>query len=628
MVNRAIIILGLCTLLSFAFQSRAQFPEGIKLSTLPEKNEINQQIDNIEKSRESAVWKINALHSTLSNSVSIGYSEGIRKSLYQLMVFTYSSRMFRIAIGYAGLLEQNCSPVLHRQIICEALLIRGISNFELENYVEALSLYQAAFMYAPGRRHRAYALSNMASVLYNLRQYDKAGRYQDLAVETDSLLIEEHGHLHWYKKAELARHTGNLQKAREYFKKAYNSAKTTEDRANVMFRRIIFLSQEGWGQEAVTEFQAFIPRIDGLSSKSKGLIWLAGGSAYYSTKNYQKALYYLRQAQGLQQAFGKPEQRVLMHKLSDVYYAIGKFKQAYDLHKRVHRLEDSAKSTDVIHRVNELETLYRTAQKDIALAEQKVLTSKSNELLYKSRLASLLIVISLGVLLLLIWVRYYYLKQKNEKLKSVQALSRLEAQIEGEERERTRLSQELHDGVNSSLAATASFIQMMAYQTPGLSGSAPYAKVQELLASTSMEIRAIAHNLAPHILIQNGLLYAIEEFSHNLFQERVRLSIESSGSESVLPERLKLFIYRITQELLHNIHKHARATIVAIHLDMEAVACQLQVEDNGIGIDSEERKNGIGLQNIREKVRAYGGTIQIKSVSPTGTRIGVRIPIT
>src|SRR5690606_24861270 len=104
---------------------------------------------------------------------------------------------------------------------------------------------------------------------------------------------------------------------------------------------------------------------------------------------------------------------------------------------------------------------YRTAQKDAALAKQKALVAESHNQLYQSRLTSAILVAGLVILLLLVWLRYYYLQKKNYQLKTGQAIGRLEALLEGEERERTRLSQELHDGVNSSLAATTSFIQMM-----------------------------------------------------------------------------------------------------------------------------------------------------------------------
>jgi two-component system NarL family sensor kinase len=126
-----------------------------------------------------------------------------------------------------------------------------------------------------------------------------------------------------------------------------------------------------------------------------------------------------------------------------------------------------------------------------------------------------------------------------------------------------------------------------------------------------MELRTITYKLVPELLIQQSLPDAIETFCE-LIQKGNSLHIElqTYGSFTALPPELCFSIYRIVQELVHNIVKHAKATQVLIALVHRDDLLQLTVEDNGNGFDPEKATKGLGLKSIRSRVKDIDGKVQ------------------
>lgn len=215
------------------------------------------------------------------------------------------------------------------------------------------------------------------------------------------------------------------------------------------------------------------------------------------------------------------------------------------------------------------------------------------------------------------------LKLHEEELRRQQAI--FDALQEGQEKERTRLAQELHDGVGAKLSGLKMTMEYL--NTNGTEHRTLISKVFSGLTETLEEVREISHNLQPYFFnnsIEQLLLDLIDR--HNATGD-CSYSLSMSPLEKELDEYLKLHIYRIISELLNNIRKHAQASQASVQINMEADIMAITVEDNGIGMrDGHHNLESIGLKNIKTRVTACKGNITIDS-SEKGTIIIIEIPI-
>jgi signal transduction histidine kinase len=215
------------------------------------------------------------------------------------------------------------------------------------------------------------------------------------------------------------------------------------------------------------------------------------------------------------------------------------------------------------------------------------------------------------------------LRLHEEELRRQQAI--FDALQEGQEKERTRLAQELHDGVGAKLSGLKMTLEYL--NLSNTEHAAIVSKVFFGITETLEEVREISHNLQPYFFnnsMEQLLLNLIE--LHNATGS-CSYSISMYPLEKELNEHLKLHIYRIISELLNNIRKHAQASQASVQINMEADIMTIAVEDNGIGMyDGHHNLESMGLKNIRARVEVCKGNINIDS-SEKGTVAIIEIPI-
>ena len=138
----------------------------------------------------------------------------------------------------------------------------------------------------------------------------------------------------------------------------------------------------------------------------------------------------------------------------------------------------------------------------------------------------------------------------------------------------------------------------------------------------------MAHNLRPCELDSIGFQEAVETMVSRVSTgSKIRFFKQIDSVEGVLTDTKIVYLYRLIQEGLNNILKHARATVVMLEIRKEAEEVWMQLEDNGVGFDSCSQKPGMGLNGMNERAKIIGGTFQLKTVPGEGTRIRIRIPI-
>jgi PAS domain S-box-containing protein len=205
--------------------------------------------------------------------------------------------------------------------------------------------------------------------------------------------------------------------------------------------------------------------------------------------------------------------------------------------------------------------------------------------------------------------------------------------LAGQEAERRRIAGELHDSLGQNLLLVKNRAQLaITGSTPSPEVRAQFENIQNLVTDAIAEVRQISHDLRPYQLDQLGLTRALEAM----------LEAAARNSGLVIERRLDLVdelfvgenathLYRIAQESISNILKHAGAKSARVLLERDLHAVRLWIEDNGCGFPpgggSDDPRAGLGLRNIAERTRIIGGSLLVDSTSGGGTRIEVMIPI-
>jgi signal transduction histidine kinase len=159
-------------------------------------------------------------------------------------------------------------------------------------------------------------------------------------------------------------------------------------------------------------------------------------------------------------------------------------------------------------------------------------------------------------------------------------------------------------------------------------------KLHEIIATTVEEVERISRNLRPSVLNHLGLIAGLHDTSTD-FANRTGVSVKLVCVQLAgrLAADTELALYRILQETLKNVEKHAQASQVTVHLTKSGDFLQLSIHDDGIGFDPDNQparpngKGGFGLLGMRERAHSVGGILKIKSTHRTGTEIDIRIPL-
>lgn len=198
---------------------------------------------------------------------------------------------------------------------------------------------------------------------------------------------------------------------------------------------------------------------------------------------------------------------------------------------------------------------------------------------------------------------------------------RIESFIEGQEKERQRLSRELHDGIGQIFVAARFQLESMG-QHEYIQKLAPYAASKKLVNQGITELRKISKGLAPSELSEFGLTSALRSLC-NQMEESSGIKIIQDIDEVTLPlsEMEATHLYRILQEALSNALKHSNASEIKVGFSFNTPLVLMQIQDNGCGFGSEETARGKGLANIRERASLIGANLNIDSKQNCGTKI-------
>ncbi len=356
---------------------------------------------------------------------------------------------------------------------------------------------------------------------------------------------------------------------------------------------------------------------------------------FLKEKKYDSAMIMYQKADALEIKDNNTSTRIILYGLmADLYKEMKDYKKALEYTDKLKVYQSIIDDRKQVQAIRDIDAKYQTKEHKDEIVWLKSLTKKGGAL-----------IVFLVVLLVLIFLLYKNLNKKKkiveqeklietQKLENVlqeQELHEIDILLEGQEKERIKIANDLHDNLGSLLATVKLNFQNLKKQDLQHDDSDNlFSKTDELIEEAYQKVRTIAHTKNAGVIANQGLLPAVKNIAKKIaIPGKLTVEVIPFGLEERLENTLEVTIFRMIQEILTNAIKHANATEITIHLTQHDDSLNIIVEDNGGGFNSKniDKKEGMGLTNIEKKVEQMGGIFTIDSTEKRGTSILIDIPL-
>lgn len=314
----------------------------------------------------------------------------------------------------------------------------------------------------------------------------------------------------------------------------------------------------------------------------------------------------------------------------------GQWPEALRYYRRAQELRDTLASAAVRTQVGQLETRYRTreqAEQLRALRQAQAaqqLALRQQRRLNAAYLGLLVLLVAAGVLAAAL-LRYRQRQAARQRAQE-QALLTAQGILQGQEEERRRLARDLHDGLGGMLSTVKHYLATarQSASQPGPAEATAGLLTQSIqhLDSSIGELRRVARNLMPEALLTFGLAQALTDLCATTRQASgLDVQLHLHGLDTRLPQTLEVELYRLVQELLNNVLKHAHAREVLVQLMRHGNALHLVVEDDGQGFDPAVAGIGVGLRSVQARARYLGGTLDVQAAPGQGASFSLELTV-
>jgi signal transduction histidine kinase len=443
-----------------------------------------------------------------------------------------------------------------------------------------------------------------AEILTQLKQYDKASK---VLKKTEKLLKRyPNSNLscyYYFAKGNLEHHTQNYESAIISFDKGIKYGKLTKDFPSInrlSLMKFVSLKQLKRYDEAknllIEILNGEYIHIEDKKNYSKDLSWL-----YKQLNDYPNALKYSEQYIRLNDS------------LNEIYNK-----------SEIAIIESKFRNKENENKIKELE-----------IQKQKTLLAAKNDRLHIIVIGLLSVILLLVIVFLLINFKNQKRIAKQNEINYKQSLSAfkikkelevMQAMIDGEEKERTRLARDLHDGVGSRLSSLKMQMEQKFLQ---LSNKDEFKTISDSLTTSIAELRQVAFNLVPEVLLKLGLDLALKDLCYSMSTKDVIIDFTSNEINESIKASHQIAIFRIVQELINNALKHAGCSEIIVDCSQNNDLFLITVEDNGKGFDSVaiDSLKGLGLKNIKNRVELMNGTLDVHSQIDKGTIFNIELCI-
>jgi signal transduction histidine kinase len=534
----------------------------------------------------------------------------------------------------------------NRMSMGTAFLQRGDHQTALNAYLQAINILEKAEDY--GNQVTAYA--NIGLVYNDLKQYDKALFYHQKAwhiclahpseiepvktAQVKMFTVIDHLNLKRYDDARRALHQS------DYMVKALGSDYISTIFYNIQGRYYHELKQYKASIASFRQSLQYAGRSGNQFQQANSFQQL--GINYFMLEEYKESIVNLRRSIAVSRKIGdKIRERKTLEYLSKAYAKTHNNSEAVKYYEQYIQLSDSLNESETKKKINETENRFQARKKqDSILVLQKnnqlqQLSIKRKETINITVIVSALLLALSGLLFYRnLRNKHYLLKQSEElnmqriqELEKERRLVAMQSVMKGQEQERSRLARDLHDGVGGLLSGIKlSLSTMKGNVFLSEENAMAVNHVISQLDQSIAELRRVSHNMMPEALIKYGLKEALENYCENMnLSGTLKVQLQTYGMERRMEQDTEIVLYRIVQELLNNVVKHAGAESVLIQLIQEKNHFSLTVEDDGTGFDlaEAERKDGAGLANVRARADYLGATVDFRSVPGEGTSVNI-----
>ncbi len=488
----------------------------------------------------------------------------------------------------------------------------------------------------------ASAYSNLGNVYSDAELHDKAIAYLEKALEIRLKVGDERRTVFTYNNLAVAHGAKkDYEKSLDYSYKGIAMALKNNNKfvAGVMLGGVCHLLHEtGKDQEAISKCEQSIQYLQEAKRETNLVFPYVNLAAIYNSLGQaQKGLSYALKGHALMQKFNMMDPlTVYYEELAHSYELLGQPKQALFWHKKFQALDDSLFTLENTKVLADMETKYQTQKKETEIAQQKLKLETQESQLFRQQ--TWLWGLGFGFLAFallgwLFWNRFRLRKKAELDAAIIQEQKLgLNAVIEAQESERKRIAKDLHDGIAQEMVALKLGFSALQHKIANVAPveAQQVGQLAEQLDQSCTEVRNISHTMLPPMLEQHGLAPSLEMLLRNTLQgTALQYEFESSLVPDHLDEKVEIGVYRVAQELLNNVIKHAKAGKIMVILYMAGGSLILRMEDDGRGFDFEQArsKGSMGILNILSRVNTLGGVFQTESAQPSGTISVIRIPL-
>lgn len=317
--------------------------------------------------------------------------------------------------------------------------------------------------------------------------------------------------------------------------------------------------------------------------------------------------------------------------LSDAFALKGDYLKAYNYYVLYNSISDSLLNLEKVKQIAEMNVVYETEKKvqeiELLNAQNKAKEARNKLLIF----GTVFLLISI-IILIYIYIQRSRIAKKNEliaqqKIKNLineQEIKTYDAMLEGQEEERKRIATDLHDRLGSMLSTVKLLFSALDSKIDQAvdENKQQYAKANLLLDEACVEVRRISHNLSTGMVSSFGLVAALDELVDSIDNSGIiSCKLYTYGMDNRVDTKLEIAIYRMIQEIVNNILKHANASKISIQINKTEESISISIEDNGIGFNVEEKKKsgGMGLASIEARATKVNGTYHIDSSIGNGS---------
>ncbi len=415
------------------------------------------------------------------------------------------------------------------------------------------------------------------------------------------------------------------------FKKAGNKHKELDAEHSGL---LAFFDSE---EEAIKVLEERLKKLEGGTEVDISLSRLVLADKYTKNNQGDAAIEQLNKAE--KEGSASTNKSLYWQKFQ-TYRQLNKHQQAYDAIEKYLTIQDSSYRQLLDKQIAEHEVIFKTKEKEQELVLKKAELAEA-KIVQQS-------IFGLFLLLATLAMTFFYMYKKRQKyiqsliakdmtiqqqkiieLEQKNKLLSLNSMIEGQESERMRIAQDLHDGLGGLLTTVKAHFSTIQKEIENIESLNIYSKTNRLIDEACTEVRRIAHDMVPYSIKISGLHGALEDLKESVIARGLECEVEIHNfTKDQLNEQQANMVYRILQEITNNAIKHAQANHIFIQLMGHENKLHILVEDDGVGFDvSKQDYHGMGLKSINSRVAYLGGTIMYDSSPGQGTNINIEIDV-